>query len=189
MPIVIHGSQIIRGGFEFTFLHLQHQTVLNLLYAYSKEDLTQIGVVDGETKFKTSPDYLTTMYYDGHAGYDYPVGSVITAAAEGTLCLAKLDSSSTGSGEWRNSEKCPYGKDDINTSADSWATFHTFYIVHPNSGNLSTSWYLHASSLDQTVLASISAQGYADVSAGQVVATMGGYGYFKQGEIWGTFTL
>ena len=149
------------------------------LYAYQKEDLTQIGVVDGRTNFKTSPDYTTTMYYDGHAGYDYPVGSVITAAAEGTLCLAKLESSSTGSGEWRNSSKCPYGKDDINTSEDSWAKFHTFYIVHPGTENLST-WYLHASSLDPVVLASISAQGYADVSKGDVVATMGGYGNGKQ---------
>lgn len=120
------------------------------------------------------------LYYDGHPGYDYPEGNFIRAAAGGTLCLATPNNNSSA----ERRAKCPYDTDDINATnvTDAWEWEHAFYIVHPDSGGLST-WYLHASSLGLDIDALIALQGYAEVAKGQTVATIGDFFYGKKGGV------
>lgn len=122
------------------------------------------------------------MYYDGHAGYDYSYGEQILAVADGILCVTRAQAGDDGSGElWRNEQQCPYGNDAINTDGDdAWQKAHTFYILHPESGGLS-SWYLHSEQLDAVVENEVAIHGFAVVRKGQPIATMGGYWNFKSG--------
>lgn len=146
------------------------------LYAYAKED----GSPFSFTSFHLNNSAYA--YYDGHSGYDYPLSGSIVAPAAGILCLARSEPGNDESGAWRDEGMCPYA-DQINTpSDDGWLKAHTFYILHPDSGGLST-WYLHAESLSAEVMEEIATQGYAAVDAAEEVGVVGGYWDGKSGSI------
>jgi murein DD-endopeptidase MepM/ murein hydrolase activator NlpD len=123
------------------------------------------------------------LWYDGHSGYDYPAdfGIGIQAATKGILCIATSNTVSGGGKVWRKQNKCPYGNDTVvnrslggTNPATSWGRWHMFYILHPGD-NYST-WYLHVSSLDPSVMNKILSNGYAEVEKGQSVAKVGHWG-------------
>lgn len=143
---------------------------------------TQRGCLWGYKKEDGSPSNIPGLgpylWYDGHSGYDYPKpsGTVIQAAAGGTLCAAtRLDRARAGR-VWRNPSQCPFGHDPINgpSRGDSWTKWAAFYIVHEASGY--TTWYLHSSALEPSVQSQIVANGYAVVDRAQPIAYVGDTG-------------
>ena len=149
--------------------------------AFSLDLLT--GYDDDDTS--DNPDSpKNILWYDGHPGYDYPVPhyTEIKAAHGGILCVASLRTSSGGGQMWTaDNTHCPYPQDTIadSGSTDSWDHFHTFYIVYDDNTAYST-WYLLSDDLSGTetsgVKGDILSQGYAEVTKGQVVATVGTWG-------------
>lgn len=123
------------------------------------------------------PPFDIWFSYDGHSGYDFKAaefGSIL-AAEGGVLCVVTPVTFS-GADIHRDPSKCPYASDPINGQLNrksAWDAFHTFYIIHPSSENLTT-WYLHATDLAPSVAQEIKTKGYANVSLGQEVATVGG---------------
>ena len=97
------------------------------------------------------------LNYDGHPGYDFrpnPQDYRILAASAGTLRIPAQD-------HVNNPGQCP---------RTPWEMFHTFYIDHHNGYS---TWYLHAADLSPSVRSQITANGEADVSAGDFVAIVG----------------
>jgi cysteine-rich repeat protein len=107
------------------------------------------------------------LFYDGHAGYDYPYGfgTPIVAPRAGRLCKAENDPINGHVGV-----------------ATAWDKFHTFYIDHGLAGGAGWStWYLHASNLEGestsgAPLSELLPGECADVAVGQAVATVGNFG-------------
>jgi hypothetical protein len=121
--------------------------------------------------------YSNVLYYDRHAGYDYPkpAGTPVHAATSGTLCF-DINTTTKRNGLWRNTAKCPYVK-----AAYSSGAYNSFYIVHENT--LLTR-YLHGEGdyygLTKKVYDQIVAKGYAEVYRGQHVGYVGGCRFYKR---------
>jgi murein DD-endopeptidase MepM/ murein hydrolase activator NlpD len=118
--------------------------------------------------------YSNVLYYDRHAGYDYPkpAGTPVHAATSGTLCF-DINTTTKRNGLWRNTAECPYVK-----AAYSSGAYNSFYIVHENT--LLTR-YLHGEGdyygLTKKVYDQIVAKGYAEVKRGDHVGYVGGAGF------------
>jgi hypothetical protein len=118
--------------------------------------------------------YSNVLYYDRHAGYDYPkpAGTPVHAATSGTLCF-DINTTTKRNGLWRNTAECPYVK-----AAYSSGAYNSFYIVHENT--LLTR-YLHGEGdyygLTKKVYDQIVAKGYAAVYRGQHIGYVGHAGF------------
>jgi hypothetical protein len=115
----------------------------------------------------------STLWYEGHSGYDYPVvtDTLVYPATIGTLCVASNRTSPDGNNDlWRNPSMCPYGTDSIvvpnSINNDSWDSWHQFYIVYPNQYNNVTyaTFYMHVDDLETDVKSAIQSSGYWTVT-------------------------
>lgn len=134
----------------------------------SKFDLPLIVNYDDEIS-NSGKEYL---FYDGHSGYDYAengkveAGTIIRAAASGTLVVATTKTKPDGINVWRNILlKVPEVKKTL-----QWDDYHAFYILHQDGWS---TWYLHASDFVAEIRSKILQSGYVNVNRGDPLAYVG----------------
>jgi hypothetical protein len=157
----------------------------------------RLPLITYDEEIPTSPakDFV---WYDNHTGYDYAEPGMqngiypIYAAASGILCVANNTTVGDGVHLWRSplcnivdapttTTKNAYNISPCNNSTQ-WDCFHAIYVMHGVS-NAYSSWYLHVGDIYPAFKPQIVQNGYAFVSLGDQIATVGNFAYGRAGGV------